>query len=218
MSAREVILRETVVASPPCCPEIRLHLVTDACSLWRATERDLEAMGLPPPFWAFAWAGGQALARFVLDHPETVARKRVLDLGAGSGLVGIAAMRAGAAEVVASDIDPFAVAAIDLNLELNAPVTCPFRTTTRDLVGGPPTAEVILAGDVAYAREEAERIVAWLGTMAAAGVEVFAGDPSRGFLASAAARHLADYDAPADVDVGGRILRRTGVFAISPSR
>src|SRR5690348_9067026 len=114
------IRRNTAIAVPPLVPEIRLHLATEITPIWQATEQTLTHSALPPPFWAFAWAGGQALARYLLDHPEVVAGRSVLDFGAGSGLVAIAAAKAGAACVLAADIDPFAAAAITANATLNA--------------------------------------------------------------------------------------------------
>src|SRR5690606_34602844 len=114
--AREFILANTALQAPPHVPEIRLHLAHEAFDLWHKTEEELEAAGVPPSFWAFAWAGGQGLARYVLDHPETVRGKRVLDFASGSGLVAIAACKAGAAAVTATDIDPFAIVACRVNM------------------------------------------------------------------------------------------------------
>jgi hypothetical protein len=142
----ETFIRDnTDVMAPPHVPEIRLHLATEAHDLWLKTEEELEAIGLPPPFWAFAWAGGQGLARYVLDHPETVAGRRVLDFASGSGLVAIAARIAGAAEVSAADIDPWSETAIRLNAANNK-VQIAFLGD--DLVGGPVDVDVVLAGDV----------------------------------------------------------------------
>src|SRR5216683_869714 len=121
----------TAIASPPLVPEIRLHLATEITPIWQATEESLSRYGTPPPFWAFAWAGGQALARYILDHPESVAGREVLDIGSGSGIVAIAAAKAGAFSVVAAEIDHFAAAAIALNMALNG-VTV--RIETRDLL------------------------------------------------------------------------------------
>ena len=118
---RAFIRANTALHEPPLIPEVRLHLASEIVPIWRMTEEELERSGLPPPFWAFAWAGGQALARYVLDHPETVRGKRVLDFGSGSGLVAIAAMKAGAASVLAADIDRFAAAAIELNADGSIP-------------------------------------------------------------------------------------------------
>ena len=136
-SARQALIREqTVVDRPYLVPEVALHLVTDRCPLWRATDADLEALALPAPYWAFAWAGGQALARYVLDEPEVVKGKAVLCFGAGGGVEAVAAALAGAARVVASDIDPFAVDALRMNARLNG-VT--LEVTDADLLGQPST-------------------------------------------------------------------------------
>jgi len=137
------ILDNTGIMHPPHVPELRLHLATEAHELWLKTEEELEEIGLPPPFWAFAWAGGQGLARYILDYPESVSGKRVLDFASGSGLVAIAAVKAGAAAVVAADIDPWTETAIRLNAALNG-VAIDF--TGRNLVGTPVEADVLLAG------------------------------------------------------------------------
>ena len=173
------ILANTAVDTPPLVAEIRLRLATERAPIWHATEGDLAHLGVPPPFWAFAWAGGQALARYLLDTPETVAGKRVLDFGSGSGLVAIAAARAGAASVTASDIDPFAVAAIGLNADLNG-VTV--SATEDDLIGTDGPWDVVLTGDICYERPLAESAVDWLTRLSATGTAVLIGDPGRTFL------------------------------------
>ena len=147
------ILAQTRLVATPLAPEIRLHVADEATELWQKTEDELGRTGLPPPFWAFAWAGGQALARYVLDHPELVAGRRVLDFAAGSGLVAIAAAKAGAGIIEASEIDPFATAAIALNAAQNG-VSLIVRPV--DLVGSDDGWEVVLAGDVSYQRDMAE--------------------------------------------------------------
>jgi predicted nicotinamide N-methyase len=151
------ILAHTRLLAPPLAPEITLHLAHEATELWQKTEDELGQIGLPPPFWAFAWAGGQALARYILDHPEIVAGKRVLDFASGSGLVAIAAAKAGAAEVEASEIDEFALAAIALNAAQNG-----VRVAARvgDLVGSDEGWDVVLAGDVSYQQDMAEAATA----------------------------------------------------------
>ncbi|WP_029030895.1 class I SAM-dependent methyltransferase [Salinarimonas rosea] len=181
----------------PHAPELVVHVADEATALWEKTEEELGEIGLPPPFWAFAWAGGQALARYVLDHPETVAGRRVLDFAAGSGLVGIAAARAGAARVEAADIDPFACAAMPLNAAANG-VTIHPRTT--DLVGVDEGWDVVLAGDICYERDLAARVLAWLRTLAARGATVLVGDPGRAYLPkdgpAAGLERLATYEVP----------------------
>ena len=182
MDTRAFILTNTSVLSPPHVPEIWLHLADEAHDLWHRTEEELETIGLPPPFWAFAWAGGQGLARHVLDHPEIVKGKRVLDLATGSGLVAIAAAMAGAASVTANDIDPFCAAAVALNCGLN---DVSFAFDGSDLVEGemkPEDLDVVLAGDVFYDREMAARFAPFLTRMAQSGVDVLVGDPGRTYL------------------------------------
>ncbi|MBV8776246.1 MAG: methyltransferase [Alphaproteobacteria bacterium] len=170
----------TAVGAPPLVPELRLHLATEVTPIWQATEASLARFGTPPPFWAFAWAGGQALARYILDHPDAVAGRDVLDLASGSGLVAIAAARAGARRVTASDIDPFAAAAIALNARLNG---VSVAIETRDLLDrGAAGWEVVLAGDVCYEEPMASRMVARLRRTAARGRLALLGDPGRAYL------------------------------------
>lgn len=174
----EFILENTSVLSPPHVPEIRLHLASEAHDLWLKTEDELEAIGLPPPFWAFAWAGGQGLARYVLDHPEYVSGKRVIDFASGSGLVAIAAQMAGAAEVCAADIDPWAATAVRLNAALNG---ARIDFTGADLIGSEDDPEVLLAGDVFYDRDVAARLIPWFSRLASRGTLVLIGDPGRSY-------------------------------------
>src|SRR6266700_5678403 len=152
----DFIRMNTALIAPPLVPEVRLHLATEVVPLWRKTEEELEAEGVPPPFWAFAWAGGQALARYVLDNPEIVAGKAVLDFASGSGLVAIAAMKAGAARTLACDVDPICRAAIAVNAEANG---VNVEATIADLLDQPPPAvDVILAGDICYEKTLAGRV------------------------------------------------------------
>ncbi len=176
---RDFIRANTALTAPPHVPEIRLHLADEAHDLWHRTEDELQAIGLEPPFWAFAWAGGQGLARYILDNPQIVTGKRVVDFATGSGLVAIAAKTAGAASVLASDIDPFCEAAVMLNAAVNA-VSVDF--SQRDLVGETIDCDVLLAGDVFYDRAFAGRLVPWMRGLAAGGVEVIVGDPGRAYL------------------------------------
>jgi len=198
---RDRILQHTQIAAPHLVPEIRLHLITPACPLWSATEREAEAAGIAEPFWAFAWPGGQALARLLLDRPELVRGRVVLDFGGGSGVEAVAAALAGAARVWASDIDPFAVVAMELNAALNG---VSLETTTEDLIGRAVDAEVILAGDMTYATELSRRVIAWLEDRARAGATVLVADPGRGFAQFAGWAEVARYEAPSDVDLDGR--------------
>ena len=174
------ILRNTAIVAPPLVPEIQLHLATEMTPIWHATEETLARGAVPPPFWAFAWAGGQALARYLLDHPETVAGREVLDIGSGSGIVAIAAAKAGAARVVASEIDPFAAAAIALNAALNG-VTVAIET--RDLLDRAAAGwGVALAGDICYEEPMSSRAVTLLRRIAARGRLALLGDPGRAYL------------------------------------
>jgi predicted nicotinamide N-methyase len=200
---------ETRLLPVPLCPEIRLHLAEESIPLWRRTEEELAAEGLPPPFWAFAWAGGQALARYVLDHPETVRGKRVLDLASGSGLVGIAAMRAGAAHVLAADLDPFAAAAAEINADANGVA---LETTTADLVGREVDAEVILAGDIAYERDTAARVFSWLFALHERGRTVLVGDPGRSYLPKDRLEAVATYAVPVTRELEDAEIKRTPVW------
>jgi predicted nicotinamide N-methyase len=215
VDARQLILEHTVVTSPHLCPEIELHLVTEGSALWRAGESELEALGIPEPYWAFCWAGGEALARHLLDHPQLVAGRRVLAFGAGSGVEAIAAARAGG-RVWASDIDPIALEAICLNAELNR---VQIQTTGRDLLGHRSKAwDVILAGDVCYQAEMAGRVTRWLAQLAADGALVLLGDPGRGMLDPSELLPLAVYHAPADNDRNGSSLQRTTVYRVTSRR
>ena len=170
------ILENTDVLAPPHVPEVKLRLATEAHELWLKTEEELEEIGLPPPFWAFAWAGGQGLARHVLDHPDLVAGRSVLDFASGSGLVGIAAHMAGASSVLAADIDPWSATAIRLNAALNGVL---LDHTSSDMVGRDEGWDVVLAGDVFYDKGFAEVLIPWFSGLAARGATVLVGDPGR---------------------------------------
>lgn len=210
----QTILDNTVVVSPPLCPELRLRLIAPGCRLWRATEHDAADAGLPWPFWAFAWPGGQAVARYLLDHPEVVAGRTVLDFGAGCGIGAIAAAMAGARSVLAADIDPMSVLAVELNAALN---DVSLRITKRDCVGVPvPEWEVVLVGDMYYDAGEASRTTVWLRDVARRGARVLVGDPHRGFFQPAGTVELARYRAPADNDADGSRLVDTGVYELLP--
>jgi predicted nicotinamide N-methyase len=206
------ILENTALMPPPLVPEVRLHLATEVVPLWRKTEEELEAQGVPPPYWAFAWAGGQALARYVLDHREAVAGKSVLDFGAGSGLVGIAAAKAGAASVLCADIDAFARAAIALNAEANG---VSIQTTGDNVIGQAGEWQVILVGDMCYERPLAERLLAWLHERADAGVSVLLGDPGRSYFPKSGVEKLATYSVATTRDLEDREIRETGVYRLT---
>jgi len=205
----DFIRANTGVMAPPHVPEIALHLAHEAHDLWHRTEDELQAIGLEPPFWAFAWAGGQGLARYVLDRPESVAGRRVLDFATGSGLVAIAAAKAGASHVAAADIDPFCEPAVALNAALNG-VAVDYRG--EDLVGAPLDAEVVLAGDVFFDREMSAALVPWFATLAAAGVSVFVGDPGRAYLPRERLFPLASYEVPVTRTLEDAEVKRTSVW------
>jgi predicted nicotinamide N-methyase len=187
------IRAQTRLLPTPHAPEIMLQLADEATELWRKTEEELGEIGLPPPFWAFAWAGGQALARYILDHPECVAGKKVLDFASGSGLVAIAAAKSGARHVDASDIDAFAGAAIRLNAELNGVTIHP---RVQNLIGLDEEWDVILAGDVSYERDMAQAVTDWLDGLRRRGAEVLVGDPGRAYLARDRLEPIAEYRVP----------------------
>jgi predicted nicotinamide N-methyase len=202
---------QTRIARPPLCPEIALHLVTEACPWWRIGEAELAALGIGEPFWAFAWPGGQALARYLLDHPRAVAGRRLLDFGAGSGLVAIAAAISGAV-VTAAEIDPIAGQAIAMNAALNG---VRVEVVIGDRIGSQGRWDLIAAADMCYERALAGRVLAWLRAEAARGVEVWIADPDRGFLDRAALIELARLDAPADVDLLGAARRSTAIYRLA---
>ena len=190
---RRFVLANTDLQSPPHVPEIKLHLADDAHDLWHRTEEELTTIGLPPPFWAFAWAGGQGVARYVLDHPATVAKATVLDFASGSGLVGIAAAQAGAKHVTSCDIDPFARPAIALNAAVNH-ATVEIRID--DLIGSDDGWDVVLAGDVFYDKALANRLIPWFTALAARGANIIVGDPGRSYFPENLLDSLAIYSVP----------------------
>jgi predicted nicotinamide N-methyase len=213
--AAESFVRSACALGPvPGVPEIRLHLAADAIGLWQRTEDDRGA-GQPPPFWAFAWPGGQAVARYVLDHAGLVAGRTVLDLGSGSGLVAIAAALAGAARVLASEIDPLAVAAIGLNAQANG-VTAPglvgdvLDGDGRD--GDGRDVQVVLAGDVWYSLPLAERVLGFLERARGRGATVLTGDIGRAFLPRDRFRELDARDVPVLADLEDATVKRAMVW------
>lgn len=208
----DFIRRETAIASPPLIPELRLHLATEITPIWRATEAELAREGVDPPYWAFAWPGGQALARHLLDTPGLVAGKRVLDFAAGSGLTAIAAARAGG-RVEANDIDPVAAAAIDLNAALNHVV---LDVSTDDLVGSDCRWDIVLAGDICYEQPMAAHVFPWLQRCAADGALVLMGDPGRAYLPDDGLERVALYEVPTSLELEDRTLRPTTIWRILP--
>jgi predicted nicotinamide N-methyase len=209
----QFILDNTRRQRPPHTPELELHLADEVTPIWRLTEEALAEIGLPPPFWAFAWAGGQALARHVLDHPAIVGGKGVVDFASGSGIVAIAAARAGAARVLAADIDPFCGAALALNAEANGVVVA---FTGEDLLDAPPPAwaDVILAGDICYEKPLAERVMAWLGEAKAGGAAVLIGDPGRSYFPREGLVKLAEYQVPTTRELEDFEIKKTSVWTL----
>ncbi|WP_238121123.1 MULTISPECIES: class I SAM-dependent methyltransferase [unclassified Xanthobacter] len=203
------IRAETRLRPVPLVPEISLHVADEAVPIWHRTEEELGELGLPPPFWAFAWAGGQALARHVLDHPELVAGGRVLDFASGSGLVGIAAMKAGALEVDCADIDPFALSAIALNGDANGVALTPVG---EDLIGRDAGWDTVLAGDISYERELAERVHGWLSALARRGARVLIGDPGRTYLPKETLERIAEYRVPMTRELEDMEIKHTSVW------
>ena len=207
------ILAQTAIAAPPLVPEIKLHLATEITPIWEATEATLAAMNLPPPYWAFAWAGGQALTRFLIDHPDWVKGKRVLDFAAGSGLSAIGAAKAGAAQTQAAEIDDFALAAIALNARAN---NVAIELVREDLIGVEPRWDVVLAGDVCYERPMAEKVIAWFRALASRGVAILMGDPGRAYLPQSGLLELARYWVPTSLELEDRTQRETIVWRLMP--
>ena len=208
------VRRNTTIVAPLLVPEIRLHLATEVTPIWQATEETLARSALPPPFWAFAWAGGQALARYLLDHPANVAGRSVLDLGAGSGLVAIAAAKAGARSVLAAEVDHFAAAAIAANAVLNEVA---ISVATEDLLDTVNLRwDVVTAGDVCYEQPMADRVVGWLRGMAARGTIVVLGDPGRTYLPCGGLVERARYVVPTSRELEDREYRETVVWELLP--
>jgi predicted nicotinamide N-methyase len=206
----QFVIENTVVTDASLVPEVLLHLATEVTPLWQASEQTLQTNGLPPPYWAFAWPGGQAFARLMLDKPEVARGRIVLDFAAGSGIAGIAAVKSGAARVVASEIDAFALAALKLNCDLNA---VKIDITDKDLLNDAPAGwDLILAGDVCYERPMASRVLAWLDQAAAAGIEVLVADPGRAYLPKGGLTELARYDIPTSLDLENRKMMTTVIY------
>lgn len=203
----------TRLLSPPLVPEIKLHLAEESLPIWRKTEEELGEMNVPPPYWAFAWAGGQALARYLMDAPATVAGQAVLDLGCGSGLTAIAAMKAGAARSLAADIDAVALAAVALNAVANGVA---IAATASDLLAGAPQREfgVILVGDLFYERVLADRVSAFIGAAVAQGASVLIGDPQRSYFPRGRFNKVAEYRVPVTRELEDAEIKHTAVWRI----
>jgi predicted nicotinamide N-methyase len=213
MTKAGFIKSNTKLLPVPLTPEIRLHLAEESLAIWRQTEEELGRMNVPPPWWAFAWAGGQALARYVLDHPALAAGRSVLDLGAGSGLAGIAAIKAGAARVLAADTDPFALAAIALNAEANE---VSLQGTGEDLLAARPSRfDLVLVGDLFYERALAERVLAFVGAARGQGAAVLVGDPRRSYFPRERFTQVVEYRVPVTRDLEDMEIKLTAVWRLA---
>ena len=212
--AAAFIRANTRILSPPLLPEIRLHLAEQSLPIWMKTEEELGASGLPPPYWAFAWAGGQALGRHLLDHPALVAGKPVLDLAAGCGMTAIAALKAGAASAIGNDIDNFAGAAMALNAELNGVA---LEVRLGDLLSGPPMpGHVILVGDLFYEKPLAARVLTWLDGCQKAGATILTGDPQRTYFPKHRFTRIADYEVPVSRELEDAEVKPTAIWRLVP--
>jgi predicted nicotinamide N-methyase len=217
-AARERFIRaNTRLQSPALVPEVELFLAAEVMALWGKTEllagaKELGLGELPPPYWAFAWPGGQALARYIIDNPGEMRERTVLDFGAGSGLVAIAAVKAGASCVVAAETDMLALAAIDMNSQANGVFVEPIGL---DIIGSNARWNTILAGDMCYERAVADRMVAWLRLLAKDGVRVLLGDPGRNYFPAGGVRKLASFAVQTSLDLEDREIRETSVYELT---
>jgi predicted nicotinamide N-methyase len=213
-SVHRFILANTKLLSPPLVPEIRLHLAEESLPIWQKTEEELGEINVPPPYWAFAWAGGQALSRYLLDNPELVAGKRVLDLGAGSGLQAIAAAKAGASHVLAADIDALALAAAGLNAAANG---VELAVTQEDLLARAPdnwpdSWDVVLVGDLYYERQLADAVTRYIDAAASDGALILIGDPQRSYFPRGAFEKCAEFQVPVTRELEDAEIKRTAVW------
>jgi predicted nicotinamide N-methyase len=215
---KDFIRSQTVLLAPPLTPEIRLHLATEITPIWQATEETLAIGNIPPPYWAFAWPGGQALTRYLLDNPGWVQQRRVLDFAAGSGLTAIGVAKAGAASIEAAEIDAYAIAAIELNAAANDVAV---KVISEDVVGQGIAEQagrwdVVLAGDVCYEKPMADRVIAWFRLLAARGVTILMGDPGRAYLPGNGLVEVARYSVPTSLELEDRTIRETIVWRLMP--
>ncbi len=204
------IRANTRLLPPPLVPEIRLHLAEESLPIWRKTEEELGEMNVPPPYWAFAWAGGQAVSRYLLDNPTLVAGRTVLDLGAGAGLAAIAAAKAGASKIIAADIDLVSLAATTLNAEANG---VDIATTSADLLAAPPSPyDVVIVGDLFYERALANLVLAYVDGAIAQGSLVLIGDPQRSYFPRNRFTRLAEYRVPVTRELEDSEIKLTAVW------
>jgi predicted nicotinamide N-methyase len=210
----EFIRAQTSQASAAFIPEIRLHLAAEITPLWQLTEEKLNESRLPPPFWAFAWPGGQGVARYILDHPEVARGKRVIDFATGGGIVAIAAMKAGAVSALAVDIDPLALAATRLNAALNGVAVEIAEASDVDMSKAPKRVDLILAGDFCYEQAMSARILRWLWICVAGGVRVIMADPGRAYVPPSGLTELACYTVPTLRDLEDHDRRTVRVWEV----
>jgi predicted nicotinamide N-methyase len=213
VTPEDFVRTHTIVATAPLVHEIRLHLASEITPIWQASEEWLKARNIEPPFWAFAWPGGQATARLLLDEPARVAGKRVLDFAAGCGIAAIAAAMSGATLVEAAEIDPLALAAVRINAALNGVAVA---TPAGDMVGSPCRWDVILAGDVCYEAPMTAHILPWLRAMAAGGAEVLLADPGRAYLPREGLAPISRHAVPTTLELEDRTLREVTLFRLLP--
>lgn len=208
------IKANTRLISPPLVPEIQLHLADKTTKIWEQTEVELHQRNIPPPFWAFAWAGGQAVARHILDN-EDLTDQRVFDFGAGGGLCAIAASLKSAARIDAFEIDPLALPAIEANALANQALN--IKASLQNLLEHPEQrlkCDILLAADVFYEKAPATETLAFLQHQASNGIRVIAGDPERQYFPQNAFKRLATFDVPVDPDLEGVSVRRTSVWEL----
>jgi predicted nicotinamide N-methyase len=212
VDAKNFIRRHTALLAPPLVPEVVLHLAQEALPLWEKTEEELQEIGVPPPYWAFAWAGGQALARYIIDHPDLVRNKDVLDVASGSGLCAIAAVKAGAKTVEATEIDAFACSAISANAVANG---VDMKITDSDPIGHDQAWQCVLVGDAFYEKPLADRLLPWLEGLAMRGADVLIGDPGRTYFPKNRFEHLADYSVQVSRALEDSEIKRTSVWRLN---
>ncbi len=212
MTPEHFVTANTRPVRPPLVPELTLNLATEITPIWQATEAWLAERAMPPPFWAFAWPGGQAMARHILDNPQRVAGRRVLDFASGCGIAAIAAARAGAATIDANEIDPLAIAAIVLNARANGQEVV---TVSGDIVGTQGHWDMILAGDVCYEAPMTRAVLPWLRRLAET-AEVWVADPGRAYLPAGGMESFAAYDVPTTLELEDRTVRRTTLYRLRP--
>lgn len=213
-AANNFIRLNTRLMAPSAVPELQMWLADEVTPLWQATEAWLEARNCPPPYWAFAWAGGQALARYILDNPLSVQGRRVFDFAAGGGIASLAALKAGAASATANEIDDMAMQAIKLNADANeAMVTIVAGDMANDDLAG---FDLILAGDVCYEPAMTARLLPWLRRLSGQGKEVWLADPGRAYLPQSGLERLGAYDIPVTADLESCAIRSTTVYRLLP--